>query len=141
MNNSISIYLVAACAILLVAPTFADDVTGKNKMLCSSVRATECFADGECVHGSPETWNLPRFTKVDLEEMTLSTTEASGQNRTTPIERVETEGDDILAQGAEGGRAFSLVLDQDSGTATVAVALEGSVLAIFSVCTPMDSLH
>jgi hypothetical protein len=138
MKSSLPIFLLVASAVLLVTPTFADDVTGKDKMICTSVRATECFADGECVPGSPENWNLPRFTKVDLEKMTLSTTEASGENRTTPIDRVETDGDDILAHGAQGGRAFSFVLDQDSGTATVAVALEGSVLAVFSVCTPME---
>jgi hypothetical protein len=130
------IALVAASTVL---PAVADDVTGKDKILCTTLRVKECFADGGCVEGPPETWNIPRFTRIDLDEMTLETTEASGQKRSTPIERIEREGDDIALQGAENGKAFSFLLESDTGTASVAIALEGSVLASFGYCTPIDS--
>ena len=139
MRTPTSVYVMALLAISLALPAAADDVTGQTKMLCSTVRVKECFADGGCVEGPPETWNIPRFTRIDLDEMTLTTTEASGQNLSTPIERVERDGDDIALQGAENGKAFSFLLEADNGTATVAIALEGSVLAGFGYCTPLES--
>jgi len=141
MKNQIPIFLLSLSAVLLAAPASADDVTGKDKILCTTVQITECFADGGCEGGPPENWNIPRFTRIDLEQKTLKTTEASGQDRETPIERIEQEGNDIFIQGAEGGKAFTVLLDLDTGTATLAIALEGSVLAGFGVCTPIDSLQ
>lgn len=139
MKQRTVLLLLTLVAPAVAGPAVADDVTGKSKLLCTTVQATECFADGACIPGPPENWNLPRFTKVDFDQMTLTTTEASGENRSTSIERIESEGDDIFAQGAEDGRAFSIVLDQDAGTASVAIAFDGSVLAAFAVCTPLAS--
>lgn len=127
--------------VLLAAPSFADDITGKDKILCTTIHVTECFADGVCETGPPEIWNMPRFTRVNLADKTLKTTRASGENRESDIERIEQEGDDIFIQGAEGGKAFTVLIDLDTGTTTVAIALEGSVLAGFGVCTPMDELQ
>ena len=47
------ILAAASLALLAIAPAFADDVTGADHLLCTTVRATECFADGGCLPGSP----------------------------------------------------------------------------------------
>ena len=138
MKKQVAILLITLSSVLWTGFAHADDLTDKSKILCTIVHITECFADGDCLPGPPENWNVPRFSRVDLDEMTLSTTAASGQSRSTPIERIEREGNNVFFMGAEGGRAFSIVLDQDSGTASVAIALESSVLAAFSVCTPIE---
>jgi hypothetical protein len=139
MRNPTIVYVVALATISVVLPAAADEVTGETEILCSTLRVKECFADGGCVEGPPETWNIPRFTRIDLDEMTLTTTAASGESRSTPIERVEREGDGIALQGAENGKAFSILLEADTGTTSVAIALEGSVLAGFGYCTPLES--
>jgi len=132
------ILIGASLALLVTAPVLADDLTGADQLLCASVRATECFADGNCYPGNPETWDTPRFVRVDFEEKILRTTKASGEDRSTPMKHVEREGDRIFIQGVEDGRAFSIILDQDSGTTSTAIALEGHVLAIFGHCTPIE---
>jgi len=139
MRSPTIVCVVALAALTLVLPVAADDVTGESEILCSTSRVKECFADGGCVEGPPETWNIPRFTRIDLDRMTLTTTEASGKSRSTPIERVEREGNDIALQGAENGKAFSFLLKADTGATSVAIALEGSVLAGFGYCTPLES--
>lgn len=126
-------------ALLAIGPAFADDVTGADQLLCTTVRATECFADGGCLPGDPEAWDTPRFVKVDFQEKMLRTTEASGQDRSTPMKHIEREGDRIFIQGVQDSRAFSVVLDQDSGTTSTAIALEGHILALFGYCTPIES--
>ena len=138
MNRISALLMLCGGVLLLAAPLPADDVTGANKMICTTIQVTECFADGGCVSGQPENWNIPRFTRVNLDDMTLETTAASGESRTTPIERVEREGDDVFFQGAEGGKGFSFLLDEDTGTTSAAITLEGSVLASFGVCTPIQ---
>lgn len=131
--------LMVLIAVCLDVPASADDVTGADHLLCAAARATECFADGVCLPGNPEDWNSPRFLRIDFLEQVLRTTEASGQARSTPMKNIERDGDRIFIQGVEESRAFSIVLDQDSGTASIAIALEGHVLAIFGYCTPIES--
>jgi hypothetical protein len=116
---------------------WADDLTDSNRFLCASVQATMCFEDGECVVDLPANLNIPEFVEVDLEAGRLSTTAASGLNRVTPIEHVGREDGSIFLQGFEMGRAFSWVINEQTGQVTVAVAFEGISVAVFGVCTPL----
>ena len=129
---------VALLALLPTAPASSDDVTGADQLLCTTVRATECYADGSCLPGNPEEWGSPRFVEVDFKEKMLRTTKASGEDRSTPMKSIEREGDRIFIQGVQNSRAFSIVLDQDSGSTSAAIVLEGHLLALFGYCTPNE---
>jgi hypothetical protein len=93
--------------------------------------------DGECTSGPPWEINVPDFIEVDLEARLLKTTEASGENRQTPIPRIIREGGMIVLQGFEMGRAFSFNIDEASGTMTAAAARNGLFVGAFGVCTPL----
>jgi hypothetical protein len=116
---------------------WADDLSDSNRFLCAPVQATVCFEDGECVVDLPSNLNIPEFVEVDLAAKRLSTTAASGQNRTTPIAHVGREDGNIFLQGFEMGRAFSWVINEQTGQVTVAVAFEGTSVAVFGACTPI----
>ena len=116
---------------------WADDLTGSTRLLCAPVQATVCFEDGECVVDLPSNLNIPEFVEVDLAAKRLSTTAASGQNRATPIAHVGREDGNIFLQGFEMGRAFSWVINEQTGQVTVAVAFEGTSVAVFGACTPI----
>jgi hypothetical protein len=124
---------------LLLAPgaALADDITGADKLLCSSVQATICWSDGDCEIGSPWNWDIPQFIEIDLEERTLSTTEASGENRETPIKSLDREDGAIFLQGFEQGRAFSFVITESTGRLAAAVAREDITVSVFGACTPL----
>ena len=130
---------LSGLAFAVSAALFADDLTGAGRFLCTASQATICSVDGECLTES--TWNLdiPHFIQVDLQAKTLSTTKASGENRSTPIKNVEREDGLIILQGAENGRAFSFVIAEEDGMASIAVARDGLSVAVFGVCTPMPS--
>ena len=119
-----------------VAPLSADDLTGAQKLLCSAVEATVCSQDEDCLVGAPWNWNIPQFIEIDLQAKTLSTTKASGENRSTPIGHLQRTGGLIVLQGVEAGRAFSFVITEATGFASVAVAREGVTVGVFGVCTP-----
>ncbi len=117
----------------------ADDLTGVEKLLCTAVQATSCLDGGECVVGPPWKLNVPQFIEVDLAGKRLSTTKASGENRTTPITQLTRQGGLIVLQGLENDRAFSWVIAEDTGRAAVAVATDGKAVAVFGACTPMPT--
>jgi hypothetical protein len=115
----------------------ADDLTGADHFLCTPIQATLCVEDGECAVDLPWNVNIPQFIEVDLDAKRLATTEASGENRQTPIEHLRREDGNIVFHGFEMGRAFSWVIDEASGRVTAAIATDGISVAIFGACTPV----
>jgi hypothetical protein len=93
--------------------------------------------NGECWVDLPWNLNVPQFIEVDLETKRLSTTEASGENRATPIKHLSRVDGTIVFHGFEMGRAFSWVISEATGHVTAAVAAEGLAVAVFGACTPL----
>ena len=114
-----------------------DDVSGKDRLLCTAVQSTQCTSDGECKNAPPLDLNIPQFLEIDLKNRTATTTKASGENRSSPIGNVSREGGLIIFQGVQNGRAFSFVISESSGMASIGVAQEGLTDSIFGACTPM----
>ena len=114
-----------------------DDVTGKDRILCGAVHAAQCTPDGDC-HTAPA-WelNIPQFIEIDLKNKTVATTKASGENRASSISNVSREGGQVVFQGVQNGRAFSFVITESTGLASVTVAREDMTVSIFGACTPL----
>jgi hypothetical protein len=117
----------------------ADDLTGADQLLCTAVQATKCTDDGDCTQDLPWNLNVPQFIQVDLKAKRLSTTKASGENRSTPIEYLKRENGLIVLQGFERGRAFSFVIGEATGMLSAAVAAEGRAVVVFGACTTMPA--
>jgi hypothetical protein len=96
-----------------------------------------CHDDGDCIVDVPWNLNIPQFLQVNLKDKKLSTTKASGENRSTPIRNLVREGGQIYLQGIEGGRAFSFVINEETGLMAVGVAADGRVVSVFGACTPL----
>jgi hypothetical protein len=109
-------------------PAQADDLTGADRFVCAALVVVACWDDGECEEGMPAELNVPQFIEIDLKAKRLSTTKASGENRTSPIAQL---------QGHEAGRAFSFVIAEETGRASVAVATDGRNVSVFGACTPV----
>jgi len=131
---------MAASAIAVMfatAPAAADDLTGAKRFLCAAGEVTVCTMEGECASGPPWEFNVPDFIEVDLEAGLLKTTEASQENRQTPILNTTREDGRNVLQGFEMGRAFSIYVDESSGDMTAATARDGLFVGAFGVCTPL----
>jgi hypothetical protein len=128
--------LLCSALFLVSAPVVADDLTGADRFVCSASFATVCWDDGDCELGSAADLNVPQFIEVDLAQKRLATTKASGQNRATEILNLRRDAGRIVLQGYENGRAFSFVIEEKTGTASVAVAAGGRSVAVFGACTP-----
>jgi len=135
--------LAIACAglagLVLLAPARADDLTGANRLLCSAETASACCEDGQCAGGSAEELNVPQFIEVDLTAKRVSTTKASGNYRSSTPD-VKRENGHIVLQGMERGRAYSILIDEKSGTLSAAVATSfGCGVTVFGSCTPLPA--
>jgi hypothetical protein len=131
-----------ALGVLLLASSAsarADDLSGANRILCTAVQATICTLEDGCEMGAPWDYNVPQFIEVDLEKLRLGTTPASNENRSTPIRNVQREDGKIYLQGVEEGRAFSFVIEESTGFASIAVAREKVTVSVFGACTPVES--
>ncbi len=137
-RTTVRIRWAAVVLTLMIASTaaFADDLTGVKAFLCTAATVNQCSSDGECTSGAAWSLNIPQFIEVDLAKKTLSTTKASGENRTTPIKNLERDNGLIILQGAEAGRAFSWVITEETGMATISVAIDGRGVIVFGACTP-----
>ena len=124
--------------IVLAAPLLlADDVTGANKLLCTSVQATSCRDDGDCVTDVPWSFNIPQFIEIDIAGKMLSTTKASDEVRQSPIQSLFRIDGATVIQGLEQGRAYSFVINNKSGRLSAAVARDGITVTVFGACTPL----
>ena len=137
MKTVSQLILGAMLAMFAAMPVAADDLTGADRFLCAPGEVTVCAMDGECTSGPPWEFNVPDFIEVDLEAGLLKTTEASEENRQTPITRIIREDGLIVLQGLEMGRAFSFNIEEASGTMTAVAARNGLFVGAFGVCTPL----
>lgn len=136
MTNATRWALTGALLVLVSGAVLADDLKGADRVLCSAAQATVCGDDGTCETALPWSWNVPQFIEVDLAGKALRTTKASGENRSTPIETLKRDQGWIFVQGVEGGRAFSLAIEEDTGLVSIAVARRGLTVSVFGACTP-----
>ena len=129
---------IAIAALLICGTSFADDVSDSNRLLCATAQLVVCFEDAECLEMLPADVGVPQFVVIDIKKKTVSTTKASGENRSTPIRTLVREDSVIYLQGIEGGRAFSFVIDEETGLLTVAVSRDGLTVSVFGACTDTD---
>lgn len=128
--------MVALITFGAFAGAVADDITGLNRFVCAPAQVTICDEYGACVSVMPWEVNVPRFLVFDLKKKHVATTEASGQNRATPIQSIVDKDDAIYLQGVEGGRAFSFVINKSTGFMSAAIAREFLTVTGFGACTP-----
>jgi hypothetical protein len=114
----------------------ADDLTGSDQILCTPMVANACESDAGCEQMAPWALNIPLFIEVDLKGKKMSTTEASGLNRETEIKNFLREDGLIVLQGYQMRRAFSIVINEETGLSTFWVSSENAGAVIFGACTP-----
>lgn len=128
--------MVSALGLLCAGTAWADDLTGEDEFLCASASVVVCFDDGVCEAVAPWELDVPQFINVDLDKRSLSTTKASGEDRTTMVDTVKRSDDKIYLQGVDRARAYTFVIDEETGFLTVAVVRDDLSVTVFGACTP-----
>ncbi len=127
--------LVTVCGLLLGGGVLADDVSESDRILCATNKIMLCFEDGDCFEILPQDVDMPQFIIVDIKKKLLSTTKASGENRTTKVKNFERADGKLIMQGVELGRAYSILIGESTGFMTASVARDGFTVSAFGACT------
>ena len=125
-------------AMLSAGIALGDNLLGVDKMICAAAQVQICIESDSCYAASADELGVPNFVIIDTKKKTISTTKASGENRSTSFSVVSKDDGLIYLQGIEGGRAFSFVIDEAGGHMTVSVARDGISVNIFGACTDSD---
>jgi len=131
-------FTLACVALLASAAAVAENLDGVDKMICSAGQAQICLETADCYSATPWELSIPDFVVIDVKKKTISTTKASGLNRSTQFSKVGREDGLIYLQGVDRGRAFSFVIDVVTGRLTAAIARDGLSVTVFGACTDVD---
>ena len=125
---------IFALILMIIFMTPAASFAGGKTLLCGADTVTQCAYDLGCMRTSAREVNLPRFFKVDLKREKISGVNMAA-DRNTAIKHLEETDDRYILQGAENGRAWSMVIKKGVGemAATVSDNLVGFV--VFGMCT------
>lgn len=113
----------------------AEDLTGVDEFVCAAGQAQICVEADTCYPTTAWELSMPEFVVIETARGTISTTRASGLNRSSRFRTHERADGLIFLQGIEGGRAFSFVIHEASGQMTATVARDGAVVTVFGFCT------
>jgi MinD superfamily P-loop ATPase len=130
--------IIGSVGLLIGTAAVADNLQGVDRLLCATGPIVACFEDGECIPVLASEAEVPTFVVIDIKSKIMSTTKASEENRKTAIANVSRTDGFIYLQGVENGRAYSFVIDEQSGRATVAVSRDGLSVSVFGACTDAD---
>ena len=126
----VKVALIVALDLAMAPVVSAGAFDGSTTLLCAPIEAYECEPAGECARVSLETANLPQFIRVDFDKKMLS-----GGERTTPIQNLRNKDGKTILQGAEAGRGWSAVIDQETGRLSIALADTHAGFLVFGACT------
>jgi hypothetical protein len=129
--------LALVCGVLAypAAPaSAAGRYDGSKPMLCAITAMSECTADGKCERSVPQAGNnLPTFVRVDVKGGLLTDNDGSG--RKTEIKASGIVDNQLMLQGVENGKAWSIVIASEGGAFGASVVEDDGLFAIFGNCT------
>ena len=131
-------FVLAPVGLLLFGLVQAENLEGVDKMICAAAQAQICIEHDKCYSAAPAELDIPDFVVIDADKKTISTTKASEQNRSTAFSSVLRSDGLIHLQGLEGGRSFSIVINEATGHMTAVVLRDGFSVSVFGVCTDAD---
>lgn len=119
---------------LVCAPAFtaqADDFNGSKPFVCAIIDANECGVNEECRRVLLEDIDCPRFLKVNLAKKLIVGTMTDQSTRDVKIESISHVDGNLILQGTQKGRVWSLIVSENTGEMTLGVSGQGEGFVFF----------
>lgn len=120
----------------------AGDFDGSKVLICSIMDVVECGPGGKCQQLTAKDVGIPDFLKINFEGKKISATQASGDKRSTEIEKFEKVDSKVIIQGAEDGIegvrdgvGWSLAIADDTGKMVLTASGDEVGFVVFGACT------
>jgi hypothetical protein len=126
--------VIAGAVALCVAPfgaVAAGKYDGSTPFLCIPVVVSECGPDGECKRVTADSVNLPQFFKVDVKAQKVHSEETG---RASPVTGIEHLDGNMILQGAQAGRGWTMTIAEETGKMSAAISSGGEGWVVFGAC-------
>ena len=137
MWNKFRSILVAfgLAAMLLPAGVSAAGLDGKTNLVCAAVDVIGCTNGPGCREGSANDFDLPQFMFIDFNKQQIHATDETGINVVSHIKSSEITEQQIILQGIENHRGWTVTVHRGNGEMTVASSGSGVSFMVFGACT------
>ena len=134
MKISRPISVIVGAIALCVAPwgaAAAGKYDGSAPLVCVPTIVSECRLEGDCRRVTPDSVNLPHFFKVDVKAQKVHSEETG---RMSPFKTVEHLDGNMILQGAQAGRGWTMTISEETGKMSAAISSGGEGWVIFGAC-------
>jgi len=107
----------------------AGDFDGSKPLLCATNLAIECGSDYECRNAPIEVTQLPPFFRLDVKKKKVSGMRGDVEEK-SQIERVERAEGQLIVQGIDHHRGWTLNVSEETGRMSGTIA-DGDVSFVF----------
>ena len=128
-------WLVSSSALAVATPSKFD---GSRPVLCASVDTVECDPTGECMQGTALSVNVPQFFRINFEDRSIQGTRPDGTDVTTKIMSRTADTGQLILQGVENGRGWSMAIEAETGRMTLTASAREAGFMVFGACTILE---
>src|SRR5499427_9474090 len=125
------------CSIIMTALTGAPGLAaagpydGSRPFLCVVATIMECAASAQCERHIAADPDAPTFIQVDVAGQTIT----AGANKRSPIASVTHLDGELILQGGENKRGWSVTINEETGRMATAIVDNDYVFSLFGTCT------
>jgi hypothetical protein len=102
---------LALSTALITAETSADNVSGKQNLVCAANHIVGC-TEGICMQGHASTFDIPTFMFIDFQRKMVLGVDEAGKEIVSPIKSMETTDRAIILQGFENHHGWTMGIDR-----------------------------
>ena len=123
---------------ILIAPlaAVAGDFDGSKSLICAAVSTVSCSDGSKCHQGTAEDIDFPQFLRIDFSKKKVTATRNPQTEQTTEIRNMERLEDELILQGIEGGRGWSLSIWEATGKMVLTASGLEEGFIVFGACMP-----
>lgn len=134
--HKLRIVILATIGLCLFAfPAAGGDFDGSKPMLCAPIDIAECALGKGCQRVTAESVGLPQFLRIDFKQRSISGKLVDGTTKSVSIEMKKRQDGNLILQGVQNGRGWSMVIPEDTGKMTLSVAGNNVGFFVSGACT------
>lgn len=118
----------------LSSGAYAGAISGKVDVICASVSVVGCTG-GNCIQGQAHTFDMPDFMFIDVKRKLVHASNESGKEVSSPIKNFEVTDSEIILQGIEDHRGWTLGIERDNGKMSLSSTGAEVSFMVFGNCT------
>lgn len=138
MGKGISLsVLVLVLSALVTFTASGGGFDGSANLVCASIDVVGCTDGPVCLQAHAHEFELPEFVFVDFAGKVIRATDDSGHKEVSPIKSTESTDKQIILQGFENHRGWTLAVDRNTGRMTITSTGPDVSFMIFGACTAL----